>query len=269
MYMPADICIIAAIIGLAAFVQGYGGFGFGLISMTVFAFTTYQMERMSVAVSVSGMVVLVVLYMLAQAQARTRWFDVALVMAGVLPGQYAGYEFIESFGDRPVFKIALGMVLIVFGINGLYKAHLTPKLPRWSGVLAGVLGGFLGGAFVSGGPPIVVYLYSRTKDPRHMKGTVQAVFMMAMFYRLVLIWFGETGYTMPVLRLSTFCVPAAVLLLWGAHRLSQRSSVQTFRKAVYGLICLFGVTLLVRESADGLRKPLPASSRGEEADTVR
>ena len=239
------ILAVVAAIAVAAFVQGYAGFGIGIVSITLLAFLPRGMAGLTAVISLCATVAILLLLRLSHAERGVDWASAWRLIAGAAVGMPLGYWFIHAFGDRPVFRIALGAALLAFAGNGLFGRRVQRKLPRWVGVPAGVCSGFLSGAFVSGGPPVVIYLYSRTDDPRDMKATIQFVFLANLAYRHTAI--ALTGdYTISVLALAAWAAPVGAIALYLGHRLSRRGSVALFRKVVFTLIALFGVVLIVR-----------------------
>ena len=167
------------------------------------------------------------------------------MLTGTAFGQPLGYWFVHTCGDQPAFRLILGAVLMVFAVTGLLTPHVRRQLHYGFGVGAGLLGGFLGGAFVTGGPPVVMYLYSQADEPRDMKATIQFVFISSLLYRLV--WVVVAGdWSLGVAKLALLAVPLAIPILIGAHWLSKYGSATRFRRVVYALIMLMGTGLLVK-----------------------
>ncbi len=248
MVTAVDIILVAAMLAAAAFVQGYCGFGFGIVGTTLLAFLPHNMTAMTVVVTVCATVGTLLLLRLSHADVKVKWRYGLLVTSGAVLGMPLGYGFIHVFGDRPVFRAALGVTLLAFAANGLLFRPRRRKVPAPVGVLAGMLGGFLGGAFVTGGPPVVMYLYSQADDPRDMKATIQFVFVMGLIYRHVAISIAG-DYNADVLILAAVAAPVCAVVLWLGHRLSRGISVESFRRAVFVLVAVFGVALIVRAAA--------------------
>ena len=64
--LPVTLAMIAA----AAFVQGYSGFGFGIIATTLFAFLGLKMASMTAVVTVTAVFVTLTLLRISQAESR-------------------------------------------------------------------------------------------------------------------------------------------------------------------------------------------------------
>jgi len=243
---PSEHLLIPILVFLvAAFVQGYGGFGFGIVAMSLMVFTPIDLERGAALVTLISLPMLFVLLQWSSVRARPRWELVVLLFIGMMIGQPIGYRLLEALSRQPVFQVIFGLALIGFAIQGFY-GRLQKALPKWSALPIGMLSGVITGAFASGGPPLVLYLYSRVKDPREMKATVQALFFLGSSYRLVLVLLSERGVTGELTWTALLCLAALVPVLWLAHWLSTRSSTRFFTQAVYALLGVFGLLIMAR-----------------------
>ncbi len=114
------------------------------------------------------------------------------------------------------------------------------------GVLAGFMGGFLSGAFTAAGPPLALFVYSRQKDPRLAKGTLQTVFISATIWRLVNIAMFGKGITMLVTKIAAMTLPVLVICTFLGHIVSRRVSKGTFLKIVYSFIGFAGMMNIIK-----------------------
>ena len=137
----------------------------------------------------------------------------------------------------------------IFLISVLSNATIAFPVPGIAAVFAGGLAGFMTGAFVSGGPPIIYYLYARAKDPRTMKATVQTLFIGLMLYRAILIMVGGRCGS-PELVGVLWATPVAVATLLAGHWLSLRGSPARFRKVSFAMLGLFGLLAMGKGVAE-------------------
>jgi len=243
--MDAWLWIVAAL-AAAAFIQGYAGFGFGIISLTVLALMPLDLERMAAVVNLAVMPVMALLLHWSLRDNRLRWESWLGLTVGSLLGVPCGYVLLERFGDMPEIRAALGGLVILFALHGYANKRPLGKMPAWAGYPMGVFSGLLGGAFLSGGPPVVLYLYSQTDDPREMKATLQAYFLWTAVYRIVWVGRSEAGFGGGILPVAAVAMAVVVPLLFLGHRLARKSSPERFRKAVYALMALIGLLAVVR-----------------------
>lgn len=246
MYTPLDHLIAAAVIGLASIVHGYTGFGMGMMSFAMLSLLPHAAERMAVVVTLNALVTMGLLLALTGGKGRIDWRQVGLVLGGCALSMPVGYGFLTTCGDSPAFRTLLGILLVIFARLGQHAPRPAHRPPGWIGLAVGLVGGFIGGAFISGGPPIVLYLFALVDDPRDMKATVQLIFVATLVYRLFLTQTVGAGYTWPLLRLAAVAAPCGALGLYYGHRLSQTASKEAVKRWVYTLIGAFGVILAVK-----------------------
>jgi uncharacterized membrane protein YfcA len=228
------------IVAFAAFAQGFTGLGFGIIAIAGIAFTPWDLERASVVTNLLLIVLNCTIIYAGRKDFRIDWKLVGVILIGESAGVPMGYWFILTFGNRPVFRLALGIVLIIFAANALFRPRIRRKLPLALGAAAGVIGGFFAGAFTAGGPPLALFIYSRHKNPADAKGTLQIVFMAATLWRLInIVWFGK-GVSFEILFIGAFSFPIVIFFASLGHVLTRRISSETFLKIVYAFIGFAG-----------------------------
>ena len=247
LFEGTHIAVIIVIAALAAFVQGYAGFGFGIVCMAVLSFLIGDLERVAALIMILAMAIMLAFLLGSRSRHPIRWKHVALIVPGMFIGTPLGLKFIEAFGNMPVAELCLGIMLAAFAAQGLVLPRLTYKLPAGLGPPTGAGGGFLSGAFSTGGPPLVLYLYSQTHDPRQMKSTVKACLLALTILRAgVMAIVGRGGYTPSLMWAVLWCLPVVLVMLFVGHWVSTKASIETFRKVVYGLIGVSGVLLIGR-----------------------
>ncbi len=247
--MAINFALLAAIAFGAAFAQGFSGFGYGILGMAVLSLLTPDLERASVFITLTVAVLVVTLLVRSRRDVRIDWRQAGMLLLGVLAAAPLGYRFVLRQGGMPVCRLVFGMVLILFALNGLLKPHIKRHIPLALAPVFGFFSGLLSGAFASGGPPVVLYLYAQQEDPRLAVGTVQTVFLGATLYRLVIIGCGVRGFSSELLRLAVGMVPVVMLGTLAGYMTARRVSCRSFLLCVYLLIIVAGATNI----AKGLR----------------
>ncbi len=243
--MLPEILLYIASITVATFVHGYGGFGFGYISVAIFAMLPLTMSTAVNVLTLVSFPVAIVLAILDGRRNPVDWRIVGLLATGIVFGTPVGYWFVLSYGQTQNFRIAFGVLLIAFGLYNQFVSHGKYRIGRAWGPLFGLAGGFLGGAIVSGGPPMVVFTYGQSDDPRTKKGTLQVTFLIASISRTLLIGFTPGAFdTSLLVTAAAVSVPVVGAMTIG-HHLSIRSSPHTFRHVVNVVLLGFGVYLVV------------------------
>ena len=166
------LLLLLALLLVAGFTQGATGFGFGLVVMSVLPHVLDVREAVPL-VSVYGLVLTIVMLWRYRAWISPRRF--LPVLAGVAVGTPLGALYLRSIDPRVVTG-TLGAFLLVYATTSLLaergRGDAAPEVRigrRW-GPVAGLLGGLLGGAFNTGGPPIIVYATARGWDAGDVQG---------------------------------------------------------------------------------------------------
>jgi len=242
--------VLIAITALAAFVQGYAGFGFGIVTVAAMSFLMGDLERAAALIMLLAMGLLVVFLLGSRTRTPVQWRLVALIAPGMLIGTPLGFWFISTFGVAPVARLCLGGLLVAFAAQGFLSGRLTGKPPAVLGPPVGTAAGFFSGAYSTGGPPIVLYLYCRLPDPRQLKSTLKMLLLTLTGLRLATMLIsggaGGAGITGELLWATLWCLPAVIVALFVGHAVSRRAAAETFRKVVYALIALAGAILIVK-----------------------
>lgn len=236
----AGVALVVLVTVFAAFTQGFSGFGLGILMMAGLTPFVPDAERLSVVATLCGLVTMCTLMGAERGRAPIDWKGVGWLFLGVVPGLPLGYFLVLATGDQPIFALFLGLVLLGFAANGLLRPRLR-QLPGWAGVPMGVVSGFISGGFASGGPPLVLYLYARTPDPRMAKRSLQVIFILAVAVRLSWVEGVGPGLTSDVLGWAGGLLAAVVLASFAGNRLSRRVSARGFTQIVYGLIGVGGL----------------------------
>jgi len=222
------------------------GLGFGIMVMAGVAFTPWDLERASVLTNILLLVLNCTIILAGRRDFRIDWKLVGLIISGEICGVPLGYWFIYAFGNRPVFRLALGIVLVIFAADRIFRPHLAKPLPSLLGITAGVVAGILAGAFTAGGPPLALFIYSRHHIAAKAKGTLQVVFMAATLWRLITIIFFGKGVTSHLVEISAIMIPALIFFAVLGHYLTRRVSSALFEKVVYTFIGLAGLLNILR-----------------------
>lgn len=233
------------VIPCAALVRGFAGLGSGIITMTTFSLLDVNLERVSVVLNIIFTVNTIILLSLSSQRTKIIWRHVLFVITGTAVGIPAGYQFILSYHQLPIFKFFLGIIILFGSLYSFFSFRLRKRLHPSFGVLFGAVSGFIAGAFMSGGPPLSLYLYTQMDDPRDMKGTLQATFLISSIIRLITVGVGKNGYTEDVLFTAlVVLVPAAFMVFLG-HRISEKIALHLIRRMIYGLLGCFGALIAI------------------------
>lgn len=240
--MEPNIYLLAAIGAvIAGFVQGLSGFAFGLVAMSLWAWTLdpAMASVLCVAGGLTGQV--------ASAITVRRGFDVAALapfLAGGLVGVPIGVAILPHLPAH-VFKTLLGLVLVVFCPLMLLAARM-PRIAlnsRLADGLVGLSGGVLGGigGFTGAVPTLWCTLRDMDKDAQR---SVIQTFNLTTLAVIMAMYVASGQVTRPMLPMLAIVVPAMLVPSLIGARLYVGLSQLAFRRLVLSLLTASGGALL-------------------------
>ena len=226
---------------IAGFVQGLSGFAFGLVAMSVWAWTVDP--RLAAVLSTFGALT----GQIIAAVTVRRGFDKRMLLPfviGGLAGVPIGIWLLPRL-DVVLFKACLGGLLVPWCLAMLFARNL-PRI-TWGGRIADGVSGFLGGicggvgGFTGPIPTLWCTLRGMARDAQRSVVQNFNLSMLAVAFALQ-VGSGNVGMAMlPLLAIVAVCVLVPVLL--GARLYIGISDV-AFRQIVLGLLTLSGLALL-------------------------
>ena len=245
----AETFLLLGAVLLGAFIQGATGIGFGLFVMSVLPFV---MDVRTAVPLVAALGLVACLSVLVRWRAFLQPSEFLPLLGGVVVGTPLGVLFLTHVDDRWV-KGTLGLVLVAYAGLALRRerdARTDPGPPprllsRAWGPPAGFLGGVLGGAFNTGGPPVVLYATARHWSAGSFRANLQVAFVTNTVIQLVLL--ARAGLFGPrILRLDAVALPAMILGLVLGTKAGARLDGPRFRRVILTLLAAMGVAFLVR-----------------------
>jgi hypothetical protein len=237
---PSHPLAAALIVLLGALVQGFLGFGYGIVAMS-------GLTLAGDLVHAAGVVNLTDLLLTGSLALRMRkvvlWRVVGRVLPGALLGVLIGVTALGSL-DREWMVRALGASIVAVALWNVTAPSLrTHEAPLWDGGV-GLLAGLLSGAFNTGGPPLVAHLYRRREDPVALKATIQAAFLAMSLTRLpTAAAQGLVGQA--VWRDALLAAPLVLVGAWCGTTLAGRVPAERMRSGAWAALGTLGVALLV------------------------
>lgn len=228
--------VVLPVLFVAALVQGATGFGFGLVGLGLLGTLLAEFTDASVVLAVPCLTLTVAMLWRLRRRVELRRMLPLLVTAvvcipvGVLALKHARPE---------ALYLVLGLLLAAAVIQQAVP-HLAAHRwhPVWLGVPCGVLSGLLGGAFNTGGPPVVAYVASQRFGRFRHVVTLQFAFTVFNVARIInLTAFGLL--TWPLVLRGLAAVPAVLLGMFVGLRILSRMSDRTLR-----IIVAFALLLL-------------------------
>ncbi len=239
---------VAALFGLAvvafasASVQGFTGFGFGLVGM---AFCVPVLGPRDANVLWTLLAALLVATMWWRLRRRTHWRPVLCLFGGSLVGLPAGLWVLAHGGERFLSRF-IGAALIVFASFSLVNPSFSRRhvSAAW-GLPAGVLAGFFSGLTAMGGPSAVVFLLLSGDDKEGLKADLAAYFTLNIVAKVALLGGASALLTMNhVLWAGALALPLLAGMSAGMYG-ARFVSADTMRRAVCLLLLVPGALLLL------------------------
>jgi uncharacterized membrane protein YfcA len=134
--------------------------------------------------------------------------------------------------------------MVGFAVWALFGIHLpTLHHPAW-GVLAGALGGLLGGAYNTGGPPVIIYGNCRRWPPAEFKANLTGYFILNSI--LVCTNHALVGnFTTAAWFYYLISIPAILSGIFVGFRIEPKINPQLFRKIVLVMLLVMGLRFIV------------------------
>ena len=236
------LLLVVLVLCLAGFVHGFTGFG---AAMTIMALLPLLLDFDEVLFLGAFFTLPVAMLLLVRTRTHFRWCDAWPLLLGAVIGTPLGL-FIAARLDRGILLRGLGIVLVVFSINELLLARIWAlRVPQWSGLPIGILCGILGAAFNIGGPPALIWVYSRPWQREQATATLQMMFLFNSGLRLLLTI--PTGVATPnVLLVCAVALIPFLLAVVSGIRVADAVSPKRFKQMVLIALSAMGFWYLLR-----------------------
>ncbi len=241
---PVTLAFSLGVLCAAAAIQGVLGFGFGIVAMTALAFG-FDIIHASGVVNLTGL--LVSAGMLWRLRTAVLWSVAGRIIPGIVAGVGIGVFALGTF-DADLLLRSLGVVVMGLAAWNLAAVRLASgEPPLWLDLGVGVIGGTLGGAFNTGGPPIIAHLYRRPEGPDALRGTLQALFLSISLVRAP-VAASQGLMDAAVWENALWGIPAVILGQAGGAWLAKHVPAERFRKIAWAGLGVLGAALLIRGS---------------------
>ncbi len=239
--MDTALLVIALGAVIAGFVQGLSGFAFGMVSMSIWAWSVEP--RLAAVLAVFGGLT----GQLIAAVSVRRGFDwsrLAPFLVGGLLGLPLGLWLLPQL-DVPLFKALLGTLLVTWCPLMLMGGKL-PRIQaggRLGDGVAGMAGGLLGalGGFTGAIPTLWCTLRGFDKDAQ--RAVIQN-FNLSMLAVTFASYVGSGMVTVKMLPLFAIVAAAVLVPVLIGARIYVNLSEAAFRRVVMILLTLAGIALL-------------------------
>jgi uncharacterized membrane protein YfcA len=242
--MEIEVALVILAVGFAAFVKGFVGFGFPLISVPMLALIT---DPKTAVIAVSIPTILSNLVVLVQGEVpwtplrRALPFTLPLIASAVL-----GASLLPHLDPR-LLAGAIGATSVVFSLLSLVrvKLTLTPAQERVASPVVGALCGVLGGATTIYGPLVALYFQALRYEKWPFVYVLSVIFLAGTLAQNVTYAALQLYRPESVAYGLLACLPMLVGVQLGM-RAQRRASLPLFQYAVLLVVLLSGLNLIAR-----------------------
>ncbi len=228
------------IVFIAIFTQTVTGFGLALVSMPLLVIVVgLQVAAPLVAIVAGVAELLLLLRYRADLNLRAVTRLTAASLLGVPLGIYALRQV-----DGAIVTTLLGILVLGYALYALFGPTLpTLDRPAWAYGF-GFFSGILGGAYNTGGPPVIIYGNCRRWPPAEFKSNLQGFFLVNSGF--ILIGHAISGnFTAVVWHQALIALPAILLAVLLGSRLDRYLDPERFRRIVLFVLLGLGASLLL------------------------
>jgi uncharacterized membrane protein YfcA len=172
---PATVVAVSAVLVLSGALHAATGFGFALLSAPILTALLGPQDAISVIV-LTGVVVDVLILSAERRRPVPAWPEAAGLTLWAIPGLAAGAWLLSSLPRAGLQLLVAGAVLagVAMRVVGGRRAAAAAPSPhyKWTRAAAGLSSGLLSTATTLGGPPVVLYLMSRSLNPQRTRDTL-------------------------------------------------------------------------------------------------
>jgi len=232
--------MVAGIVFFGVVAHSILGFGVALICMPLLVLVLTPTSAAAFVALFTVPLQLIIIWRYRDAlRVRPFW----RVILGTALGAPLGVLLIAKLDERIILS-ALGLFLIGYALYNLFNLRL-PRIrqPRWD-FSFGLASGILGGAYNTGGPPLVIYGTALNWTSEEFKANLQALFMLNSI--LVIILHAIAGHVNAlVLEHLAISLPVTAVGTALGFWVSRYVNEVLFRKGVLVLLLIVGVRLLL------------------------
>lgn len=238
---PVEILFFTGTILGAAYVRGYGGFGFSMITV---AGLSLMFPPVAVVPAVLMLEVVASACLLPGVWKDIDWKTLAWLSGGVAAGIPVGVRLLAGLPE-PALRI--GIALVVAVLAGLLRTGYVYNRPMGRAAILGIgtVSGLFNGSAAVGGPPVILFFFS---SPTHAH--VSRASLIAFFFGSDLIASGVcagSGMISPdTLKLFLAALLPLVIGVFAGNREFVRTEPEVFRHRVLLFLILVSGLLLIK-----------------------
>jgi hypothetical protein len=232
--LDTTLIITALILFLAAFTQGFSGFGFALVSIPLLSLFV-DIKYVIPLGALCGLVVNV--YLAFELRKNIKFFELKNLLIGSAAGIPIGVYILSEFNPN-LLKTILGLIVLIFVLLTFGSIIKTKNIDNRWGYLFGFFSGTFGGAFNTNGPPVLIYFYLHGWDKLKFKSMITGFFLITSI--MITASHAVTGLTTKIIFYDfLFFLPVILLGIFLGSILFKKVSSELFKR-----IMLMGLLII-------------------------
>jgi uncharacterized membrane protein YfcA len=237
--------LLYSLVGLLIFcshvIAGIAGFGNQVITLPLLAMLV-GLTAGKCSLVVLGTVMYTILTIRWHKHINYRQLGIIVVLAGV--GLVVGMYLFERFDHHErAMHIALGVFVLVFGIQGLIRPTLLNLIPKPIARVLVLAGGVVHGALTTGGPLLVIYAQRVMPHKSEFRNTL-GVLWLVLNAVLMTGWTISHSWSPETWKLCVVGLPFLFAGLTTGEYLHHKLDGKLFRAFVNALLVMNGLLLL-------------------------
>ncbi len=241
--LSAEFFLILTLLIVSGLVQGFLGFAFSLVAMTLMPSLLGFKDAVTFMV-LMNLTVMILAFYWTKGKGGFSWKEARTMLAGGAIGVPIGVYMVVVFDERLLIFL-LGVLFVLIPINHFFlNRNRKKEASRHWEFPVGLMSGTLAGGFNMGGPPVVAYVYSKNWDLNKTKAVMASVYLTTAVMRLCFVGVtGENISTIFVLYLVVI-LPVVVALKFGIF-LGTKVSLTHLKTIVFIYLGIMGVKYIV------------------------
>jgi uncharacterized membrane protein YfcA len=245
-----ELPLLIIITLLASLLQGAVGFGFGLLAVAGLSLLVELKVSTPLLALLNLPVILVLFWRLRR---EVVWAGLAPIIAGMLIGIPFGIFVLVTWPQALLLRI-LGVVLIISGIRSAIpqggNGDGREEQRSWWGLtvafVVGLSTGALAGAFNTGGPPLIAYVYCRPGTKEQRTATLQTMFAISVVARIIVMAAPPASlYDRSVVLAALICLPGALIGSFAGQAIFRRVPQRGLEVFVSLFLLVVGLKALI------------------------
>lgn len=233
--------MIFGIIGIASLLGSTFGFGFGLIGMPLMVLVL-EVKSSAGLIAISSL--FLSLFIFIKGREELDFKVIWKLIAGSMVGIPIGIYFLKG-SDDSVMKTMLALMIILFALYSLFgKLKMTLKAD-WPAYIFGLISGIINGAFVMGGPPVIIFGTLKKWPPATFRVNVYSHYL-PLSLMIVFSYWTAGLITRPVVTHAALSLPIIVITVIIGDRLNRSIPTKQFNTIIHVALMLIGFLLLYK-----------------------